>query len=111
MNKKENATFQARHHITATRLTAFFRAARGATHMLAVKLINEDLDKGRTVEELFSGELENGYTLTVEPLSQVRYRVKFGCYAGSNCGDGGEWTVTFAGDEIDGIEPETMWTA
>jgi hypothetical protein len=35
------------------RLITFFRAIRGKTRVLAVKLINDDLDKEKRLDEIF----------------------------------------------------------
>ena len=58
-------------------------------------MVNEELDAGRTLDELFGVGSVNGYSLQVEKLSVDTYRIEFGCHAGPMDGDGGEWEVVF----------------
>jgi hypothetical protein len=86
----------------------------------AIISMNEDLESGHTVDNLFFTGEELGYALSVRKLGPDHFRIKFGglfrpavydddSFSG-RIGDGGVWEVRF---EPDGqgihINPEELW--
>lgn len=63
--------------------------------ILSCKLVNQELDAGRTLEDLFGGGSVSGFILQVEKLSLETFRIEFGSKGGPLDGDGGEWEVVF----------------
>lgn len=90
----------------------FIDAVRDSTDPMAVRLIAESLDDGRSIDEiLFTGE-EFGFELDVKKIGNLRYRVAFGCLAGPLAGDGAEWVVAFdEGAQVVEIAIQTIWMA
>lgn len=81
------------------RALAFLRAiSRDADSCLAVKLVNEHLDKGATLEAIFLDGEEFGFTLHAKRVARDRFQIAFGCSPGPMIGDGGEWDVRFGQD-------------
>ncbi len=75
---------------------AFLRAALVASaDILAVKLINDALDRGESLDTVLLEGDRHGYWLEVHELEPRRFEVKFGCQPGPMAGDGGTWIVTF----------------
>jgi hypothetical protein len=75
------------------RAEAFLRAARSdEDHCLAVKLANESLDRGATLDAIFrKGE---GYFISARELAPRQFEIHFGCVPGPMLGDG-SWIVEF----------------
>jgi hypothetical protein len=97
---EEERIRKARQLLSDEQLTAFFRAIRGDTKVLAVKFINEKLDNSVSLDKIFyTGEIF-GYTLSVRKLAgEARFKISFG-YAAFDAGDGGEWKVKFNGNQV-----------
>ena len=69
-------------------------------NILAVKLINERIQEGESLQEIFREK--SGFSLCSHKISDnedTKYKIKFGCSAGSEAGDGGEWEVVFDKDD------------
>lgn len=111
MTPREQQIHDARKLISDGRLLAFFRAANRmqASDVFAVKLISDALDNGERLDDIFYDGEDFGYLLSVEPTSGSAYRIKFGCQAGPDAGDGGEWEVSFASDEVLTISGGRAW--
>jgi hypothetical protein len=109
MNPRERQVRAARRLISDAQLIAFLRAVRGSGDLFAVKLINEDLDNGESLDEIFYTRNEYGYLLSVRKLPALGLLISFGCQAGPTEGDGGEWQVSFVGDSAHLVKAETFW--
>ena len=92
---REQTVEQARDLVSDDLLIEFFRTVRPDNEVLAVRLINEHLDKGRTLDEILLDNAGYGFLLSVERLSDAAFRISFGCQAGPLAGDGGVWNVAF----------------
>jgi hypothetical protein len=109
MNAREQRIREAREMISDARLTAFLKAIRSPREVLAAKLINDDLDKGERLDDIFYTGDEYGYLLSVTRESESRFEISFGCAAGSLAGDGGEWQVSFDGDAVQSVSGGGFW--
>ena len=109
LNSREQGVRTARELISDDRLTAFFRAIRGGDDILAVKLINEHLDRGERMDALFYTSDEYGYLLSVVQKSDSILDISFGCQAGPLAGDGGNWQVSFRGNVVLSVNGGTSW--
>ena len=94
------------------RLVNFLRTAGAESEPVAVRLANEELDEGRSIETmLFTGEV-HGFSLVVKPITADRFTIGFGCTAGPNAGDGGEWEVSFdENDHVAELKGGVLWIA
>lgn len=99
-------------------LVAFFRAAgRAPQPPIAVKLINEHLDRGENLNYIFM--MYGGprtpnrpvvMDLKVKRLGPNSYIVRFGL-AGARSDDGGEWRVTFTGQgALQRVQGASFWS-
>jgi len=79
--QRETEIIDARHQLGDQRLLAFLRAYK-ASDILACKLINDELDAGKTLDEIFYTGDEFGYTLAVFQESESIFNISFGCLAG-----------------------------
>lgn len=109
MNERECRVCAARMKISDERLIAFFRAIRGKTRVLAIKLINDHLDEGKRLDEIFYTGKDYGFHLSVKQRSESRYEISFGCIAGPLAGDGGSWEVLFDGDTVRSVNNTDFW--
>lgn len=109
MNTREKRVRAARWLISDERLTAFFRAIRENGDVIAVKLINEHLDKGEQLDDIFYTGEGYGYSISVKKISQSSFVITFGCVAGHDAGDGGNWQVSFAGDRVHSVHGGISW--
>lgn len=103
-NSREKSVRNARKKISDARVIAFLRAAREVSQgVLAVQLACENLDKGKSLDEVFYDGDEYGYSLRVHSWDGDKYNVEFSCQAGPTAGDGGKWEVVFDGDAVTSI--------
>lgn len=109
MNEREQAVFTARQILSDEQVTAFLRAVRGKPRPLAVKLINDQIDAGKSLDEIFYDGEKYGYRLLAKRISKSELKISFGCQAGSLAGDGGNWLVTFNGNSVHSAGAETVW--
>ncbi len=108
----------ARKYLSDARLTAFFRAVHTEWRPISLKIINRELDKGRTLDAFFAefGNLPGKRSglevrLAVKRISPHVYLVAYGL-AGGHVGDGGEWRVVFsAGAKVLRVRACAMWMA
>jgi hypothetical protein len=103
-NSREKSVRAARKKISDERLIACLRAAREESQgVFAVELACDNLDKCKSLDELFyTGDIY-GYSLRVQPRGEDKYKIEFSCQAGPTAGDGGEWDVVFDGDTVASI--------
>jgi hypothetical protein len=68
--------------------------------ILAVKLINEELNNNSILDDIFLLDEEGyGYFLNADEKSDNKFKLSFGCYAYHLAGDGGIWDVEFLNDD------------
>ena len=96
------------------RLLSFLRWSLQTLHMpgdiLACTLVNKALDEGRTLGDLFGTRSPDGYKLKISLLPDHTYRIEFGCHAGPEAGDGGEWEVVFTEEgDVKGGKLTSCW--
>lgn len=77
------------------RFVAFIRHLREADRPLSIGFMNERLDTGASMDDLFVQGEFGGYYLAAEELAQRRFRISFGYSAPPLAGDGGTWDVLF----------------
>ena len=111
MNERESRIEAARERISDARLTAFFRAVRDAPDVVAVQIANDLLDQGHPLDALFYTGEDYGLELLVDRVSESQYMIAFGCTAGPDAGDGGEWNVVYRGDEVEQVHGGLSWVS
>ncbi len=110
MNDRQISIRNARRLVSDRRLEAFLRAARAIDDELtALGLIVESLAEGQTLDECFGEGGEYGYLLAASELEDGSFRIAFGCQVDPMCGDGGEWEVTFSGDQVQSLTVVDQW--
>ena len=109
MNRRERRVRSARRLISDERLIAFFDAASRDAAPFAVELIGSNMREGRSLDEIFYSGNDHGFLLSVERISASDYHIEFGCQAGPEAGDGGEWQVSFDGNEVKNISGGKTW--
>lgn len=110
MNSREKEIRKSRRLLSDERLSAFIKAVKNDTGILAVKLINNLLDSGQTHDEIFyTGSINSGFILNVQRISDNEFIIEFGCSAGYLAGDGGRWKVIYNGDEVKSAAAESQW--
>ncbi len=109
----------ARKLLTDAQLIAFFRAAaKDEQFPQAIRWINRDLDKGKTLDTFVNdfgphAARQGGFNLSlrVKQLEERVFTISYSLGAG-HCGDGGEWRVTFAeSGELLEVEQGPCWIA
>ena len=88
-----------KYDLTHKRIINFLRHIKDTADILAVELINEQLDKNKSLNDIL--KKENGFFVNSRKISDNKYKIEFGCQAGPEAGDGGKWTVSF--DEKDNV--------
>ncbi len=107
---RERAVADARRRLGDERLLAFLRACRNYDDILACKLINDKMDEGKNLDEIFYTGNEYGYLLAVRGGKGGAFAISFGCQAGPTAGDGGTWKVQFDSDgEIFDMQLKDQW--
>jgi len=107
MNSREKKFYKARQLLSDEQLVAFFKSAQDKK-VHAIKLINEKLDDGTSLDRIFYTGRVYGYVLSARKLSGSKFKISFG-YALGDVGDGGEWKVEFNGNEVVLIEGNIRW--
>ena len=109
MTKRERDVAKAREVLGDERLIAFLRGCEG-DELLACRLILADLEGGKSLDAIFYTGDRFGYCLEVKNTGSNEFIVSFGCRAGLEAGDGGEWTVSYAPNgKIQTIESGECW--
>ncbi len=89
----------ARRRLGDVRLLAFLRwsltSMEGPFGITACSLVNQELDAGATLAELFITNEDSGFCLEVRRLRPNTFRIDFGCMAGPLAGDGATWEIVF----------------
>ena len=85
MTKRERSIRTARRKVTDARLTAFLRAVKDDAVVLAVALINQHLDAGEGLDEIFYDGDEFGFSLFVARVAEAVFQIEFGCSMSSAC--------------------------
>jgi hypothetical protein len=109
MIEREQQIRAARRILTDGQLTAFLRAAEKMSDVFAVKLICRELAEETRLDEIFYTGSDYGYQLSIEQTSAATFRIAFGCQVEYTAGDGGEWDVSFIGDQVDSISITGRW--
>jgi len=110
MTKRERSVQTARLKLTDERLTAFLRAVAHDVNVLAVALVNERLDAGEGLDEIFYDGEEFGYSLIVTQVARTVFQIEFGCQVDPLAGDGGVWNVVFnAKGHVLSVESPSYW--
>lgn len=92
------------------RLLAFLRACRDCDDLLACKLVNEEIDEGKSLDEIFYTGSEYGYGLAVKECEDGTFDISLGCQVAPTAGDGGTWRVQFNSDgQISEMKIEDEW--
>jgi hypothetical protein len=95
MSSREKAVRRARRIITDQQLLEFFRTIRNESGILAVELICDHLEEGLSLDAIFYTGEDDGFSLSVKARGKTNFKITFGCLAGPEAGDGGEWHVAF----------------
>jgi DNA-binding response OmpR family regulator len=86
------------------KIVSFLRFIRKDKEIGAIESVNEDLDKGKNLKEIFKKEScifakHNkkmfGNFIEAWEIGSGKYKIGFGCLAGPELGAGGEWIVKF----------------
>lgn len=92
------------------RATAFFRAAREQSGVIAISIVNDELDQGRELASILA-DGDGGFFLEVRQ-DDAEFEIEFGCALGPLAGDGGTWTVTFdAEGGVSSLSEGDAWIA
>ena len=112
MNNREQSVNAARALIPDGLLVEFFRAIRSHNDVLAAKLINQRLDDGQTLDQIFYTGEDYGFLLSIERLPNSAFGISFSCLAGPLAGDGGEWQVVFDNSgKVRSISGGLLWVS
>lgn len=98
-NPRGNATDVTDYLVPMKTIESFLRYVRNDTDVIAVKIANESLDNGESVEKILTSK--SGLRLSVAALPDGSYDFHVSCIAGSGrdvVGDGGNWKVVIDPD-------------
>lgn len=110
MNQREQTVQEARKLISDGLLVDFFRQIKDSGNVFAVELLNQDLDSGLSLDQIFYTGDNNGFSLSVSRVGDNEMKLCFSCHAGPLAGDGGEWIVCLDESErIVSIEQTGEW--
>jgi hypothetical protein len=111
MNSRETDVRAARQILSDTRLMELLSVLEKQEdqQVLAVKFLCRSLRSGETLDGIFQTGSDYGYHLSVRQVSESRFRVGFGCQVEMCAGDGGEWDVVFAGDQVVTVSLVGRW--
>ena len=101
MTPREREARRAFSTLGEQRVLAFLRAVRDGSSCIAVRLVNEQLDNGERLEDIFFDGDQYGYRMSVKTRGPHLFEVEFGCLVAPLAGDGGEWDVEF--DEMGAV--------
>lgn len=110
MNQREQTVQEARKLISDRLLVDFFRQVKDSANVIAVELLNQDLDSGLSLDQIFYTGNDNGFSLSVSRVGDSEMKLCFSCHAGPGAGDGGEWTVRLnEAERIVSIQQADVW--
>ncbi|MFN2111593.1 MAG: hypothetical protein ACK2TT_00595 [Anaerolineales bacterium] len=96
LDSREYATSQVREWLGDDFLVDFFRRLKDLPYPRAVSLINQELDEGRTLDEIFSRQDGFGFYLRAWERDEDTIDLEFGYVAGPLAGDGASYVLTFS---------------
>ncbi len=107
---RDSSVARARSRLGDERLLTFLRACRDYKDIFACQLVNEEIDEGRSLDEIFYTGSEHGFLLAVDQCEDNTFDITFGFDAGPTAGDGGRWRVQFRGDgQISKMQLDEKW--
>jgi len=111
MNKRKWQIRAARRLLSEPRLIAFLRKVyqQQEDEVLAVELINNELDTEKNLDDILYSRDDYGYLLSVKQISESEFQITFGCQPGRDVGDCGEWVVSFDGNTVDALSGGLKW--
>ena len=95
MTPREREARRAFTTLGEQRVLAFLRAVRNDGSCKAVGFVNEQLDNGEPLKDIFFDGDEFGYCMSVKTSGPLLFEVEFGCLVAPLAGDGGTWEVEF----------------
>lgn len=109
LNTREKRIYRARKKLTDELLLEFLREMGESPDTLAIKLINEALNEGRSLDEIFYQGGVYGYNLVARDVDENTIELEFGCQAGPLAGDGNYYWLIFDDDGKVSIEFGSPW--
>jgi hypothetical protein len=99
LDSREYATSQVREWLGDDFLVDFFRRLKDLPYPRAVSLINQELDEGRTLDEIFSRQDGFGFYLRAWERDEDTIDLEFGYIAGPLAGDGATYVLVFSSSQ------------
>ena len=91
--------YRARKKLGDDTLIAFFRIMKEQPGIQAIVMINQELDQGSSLDEIFyTPNPYGGYYLAAKDLDEKTIELEFGYVAGGLAGDGNEYQIEFQDD-------------
>ena len=99
LSTAQKRIYRARKKLGDETLIAFFRAMREQPDIKAIVIINEALDEGISLDEIFyTPNPYGGYYLSAKDVDENTIELDFGYVAGGLAGDGNEYHLEFQDD-------------
>ena len=96
---RDNTTAASNHLVPVNTIESFLRYVRNDTDVIAVRIANEALDLGASVDQILASD--RGLRISVTSNRDGSYDFYVGCLAGNGrdvVGDGGSWQVDIDAD-------------
>lgn len=103
--------YRARKKLGDETLINFFRVMGNQPDTKAISIINESLDDGQSLDEIFYDDhpLGGGFFLIARDLDETTIELEFGYVAGPLAGDGNTYQLVFEEDGSYTIYPGYPW--
>lgn len=109
MNSRETQALASLKRLGTDRFMTFLRVVEPEAHCGAVRFFLEELQTGKTAEQVFVTGDDFGYSLHARATAGGEFRIAFGCDAGPLCGDGGEWQMRFEENGDAAVVSAVFW--
>jgi len=109
LNTREKRIYRARKKITDQLLLEFLNVMGENPDTLAMKLINQSITEGLSLDEIFYTGETFGYNLIARDIDEDTIELEFGYQAGFLAGDGNHYWLVFDDDGQVTIEFGEPW--
>lgn len=118
LSKREVQIRAVRKRLGDDRIRTFLRAVRSDARVIAIRLANQALDIGGSIDDVFFPPIgdtqdrrrgEHGLYIESRRKRDGTYRITLGYAGGRLIGDGGTWDVAFEGDNVASVELYEQW--
>lgn len=108
---REELALTSLERLGVDRFLTFLRVVAPGAHCGAVRFFLEELETGKTPEQVFVTGDDFGYSLHASAVADGEFIIAFGCSVDPLCGDGGQWQMRFDENGDAAVVSAVFWVS